>query len=243
MIVREGIIEVLKTTGAYHADDLDHLGIPDEHRNIIGSQTAKLVNQKWIEEAGRRKSILPSRNGAKSGTYRLTPLGKQKLVGNSSGRCGDSLPAAVSGETPVADGALTGGSAHVSAPGSSDEAQSGRDRQVRAAGCATSGFNEPQGEAEAADATRRTADSQPGRHSDQPLVEVNAGRPASQERDGLGKADEEAGVHLGKSSAAVSRDPQGSGGVSTSPPCAAAEPACLPGFEESAAARHLQDAA
>lgn len=80
-IVREGIIEVLTKTGGYHADDLDHLGIPDEHRNIIGSQTAKLVNQKWMVEAGRRKSILPSRNGAKSGIYRLTNLGREKLVG------------------------------------------------------------------------------------------------------------------------------------------------------------------
>ncbi len=97
MIVREGIIEVLKATGAYHADDLDHLGIPDEHRNIIGSQTAKLVNQKWIEEAGRRKSILPSRNGAKSGIYKLTDLGKKKLAGNGVGDdCEDAN--SVSGE-------------------------------------------------------------------------------------------------------------------------------------------------
>lgn len=85
MIAREGIIEVLKATGAYHADDLDHLDIPDEHRNIIGSQTAKLVNQKWIEEVGRRKSILPSRNGAKSGIYRLTALGKNKIAGVGDG--------------------------------------------------------------------------------------------------------------------------------------------------------------
>lgn len=99
MIVREGIIEVLKATGAYHADDLDHLGIPDEHRNIIGSQTAKLVNQKWIEEAGRRKSILPSRNGAKSGIYKLTEFGKKKLVGEGGGSAAGS-----SGVVSVAPG-------------------------------------------------------------------------------------------------------------------------------------------
>ncbi len=81
MIIREGICEVLLKTGGYHADDLDHLGVPDEYRNLIGSQTAKLVNQMWMEEVGRRKSILPSRNGAKSGIYRLTKLGREKLAG------------------------------------------------------------------------------------------------------------------------------------------------------------------
>lgn len=67
-------------------------GIPDEHRNIIGSQTAKLVNQKWIEEAGRRKSIIPSRNGAKSGIYKLTDLGRRAITGVGAGTptCVDS---------------------------------------------------------------------------------------------------------------------------------------------------------
>lgn len=95
-IVHEGIVQVLTQTGAYHADDLHHLGIPDEHRNIIGSQTAKLVNKGWMEEAGRRKSIHPSRNGAKSGIYRLTSTGRATLVGSrAEGRgraCGDSSP-------------------------------------------------------------------------------------------------------------------------------------------------------
>jgi hypothetical protein len=98
-IVREGIIDVLRGTGFYHADDLDQLGIPDEHRNIIGSQTAKLVNQKWIEEAGRRKSVLPSRNGAKSGIYRLTELGREAITGVDAGT---SPPCVDSGDTSSA---------------------------------------------------------------------------------------------------------------------------------------------
>jgi hypothetical protein len=84
MTVRECIIDVLKGTGFYHADDIVEQ-IPDEYRRLIGTQTAKLVNQKWMEEVGRRKSILPSRNGAKSGIYKLTDLGHQKLAGVDSG--------------------------------------------------------------------------------------------------------------------------------------------------------------
>lgn len=91
-IVHEGIVQVLTQTGAYHADDLHHLGIPDEHRNIIGSQTAKLVNKGWMEEAGRRKSIHPSRNGAKSGIYRLTSTGRATLVGADVGFADRSSP-------------------------------------------------------------------------------------------------------------------------------------------------------
>lgn len=83
MVVREGIIEALRS-GRFHADDLEPLGIPDEHRNIIGSQTAKLVNQKWMAECGRRKSTIPSRNGAKSNVYRLTEHGRRCIAGGGA---------------------------------------------------------------------------------------------------------------------------------------------------------------
>jgi hypothetical protein len=83
MAVREGILEALRRNGEFHADDLAPLGIPDQHRNIIGSQTAKLVNQQWIVEVGRRKSTQPGRNGAKSGVYKLTVLGRAKVSAGS----------------------------------------------------------------------------------------------------------------------------------------------------------------
>lgn len=73
--VREAIIDVLRRKGEFHADDLAELGIPDEHRNVIGSQVARLVNQHWMVECGRRKSAVPSRNGAKSNVYKLTREG------------------------------------------------------------------------------------------------------------------------------------------------------------------------
>lgn len=97
-IVREGIIEALRTKGEFFADDLQALGIPDEHRSIIGSQTAKLVNQKWMVEEGRRKSTVASRNGAKSGVYRPTELGTKSIAGI------DIDPP--EGITPVAAGSL-----------------------------------------------------------------------------------------------------------------------------------------
>lgn len=81
-IVREAIIEALRERGEFHADDIAHLGIPEQHRNIIGSQIARLVNQGWMVEDGRRKSTHASRNGAKSNVYRLTRAG---VVGVGTG--------------------------------------------------------------------------------------------------------------------------------------------------------------
>lgn len=185
-LIRQAIIDRIKTTGECFADDLVGLypeGEVANCRRLATAQFGSMVASGLIREKERRKSKFATRKGGKSGVYIFTQKGREQLVGNSSGRCGDSLPAAVSDEAPVADGVLTGGSAQVSVPDSSD----------------------------------------------QPLAEVNAGRPESQERDGLGKADEEAGVHLGKSSAAVSRQPQGSGGfpANQTSSAAAAEPPCL----------------
>lgn len=73
--VREAIIDVLRRKGEFHADDLAELGIPEKHRNVIGSQVARLVNEHWVVECGRRKSAIPSRNAAKSNVYRLTSGG------------------------------------------------------------------------------------------------------------------------------------------------------------------------
>jgi hypothetical protein len=177
MIVREGIIEVLKATGAYHADDLDHLGIPDEHRNIIGSQTAKLVNQKWIEEAGRRKSILPSRNGAKSGIYKLTDLGKSRIAGVGGG---------VSGGSPVSFDCC--GESSVGASPHSGEA--GLTGPGSGAGVAKS-----QDGPGSHDGLPDTSTASP----DKQLAGVSAGRPTPQGMEGLEETQKQAGAHSGES--------------------------------------------
>lgn len=221
-IVREGIIEVLKATGAYHADDLDHLGIPDEHRNIIGSQTAKLVNQKWTEEAGRRKSILPSRNGAKSGIYKLTALGKNKIVGVGGEGSGSERP-------------------DIRSRCDSDTPHSGETGWAGSGGGAGAETRqEPPGPEEAPD----TSTASP----EQPLVGVSAGLPESKGQGGLEEPDEGPATHSGEKvdvggyeSPCADVDPGSPEGVSTFLP--SGEPARLPGFDESAAARRMRDAA
>jgi hypothetical protein len=84
MTVRECIIDVLRGTGYYHADDLIEQ-VPDEYRRLISTQTAKLANQKWMVKVGERKSVVKARNAAKSGIYKLTPLGREKLAGVGAG--------------------------------------------------------------------------------------------------------------------------------------------------------------
>jgi hypothetical protein len=108
MTVRECIIEVLRGTGYYHADDLVEQ-VPDEYRRLISTQTAKLANQKWMVKVGERKSVVKARNAAKSGIYKLTPLGRKKLAGVTAGnqegtaRTADTLaPSTGQAESPGA---------------------------------------------------------------------------------------------------------------------------------------------
>jgi len=105
-VVREAICNVLRLKGEFHADDLTDLGVPDHHRNIIGSQIARLVNQGWMVEEGRRKSTVPSRNGAKSNVYRLTKAGVAG-VGVGAGR-GDAQRRGCSGVAPPSTSADPG---------------------------------------------------------------------------------------------------------------------------------------
>jgi hypothetical protein len=157
-IVREGIIDVLRGTGYFHADDLADLGIPDEHRNIIGSQTAKLVNQKWMKKRGERRSINPSRNAAKTGIYKLTDLGRESIVGVGAGnRDGDRT-----GSTGPRSASLSHASAD---PGESSAEGRGQAREVAASGIA-----------ESADATPGAASPDQGPPS---LFEVPPPRPLS----------------------------------------------------------------
>lgn len=75
----------------FHADDLEHLGVPDHYRkSVVGSQIAKWVNRRWMAECGRRKSVIPSRNGAKSNEYRLTEKGQKVVAGDGADGYGDA---------------------------------------------------------------------------------------------------------------------------------------------------------
>lgn len=113
MVVDEGIFRHFKAdpTGTLHADDLESLGLPVEHKQgIIGSQFAKWINRNRMVECGRRASTVPSRNGAKSNLYRLTDKGRDLVVAglDSGGTFGGSA-AVESGDSPIGAGATPGG--------------------------------------------------------------------------------------------------------------------------------------
>jgi hypothetical protein len=115
MVVDEAILRHFKAdpAGIFHADDLESLGIPDDHRNVIGSQIAKWVNRKRMVECGRRGASVPSRNGAKSNEYRLTERGRDLVAGldtrNPEGTAGSHrLPAPSTGRASGSTGASSG---------------------------------------------------------------------------------------------------------------------------------------
>lgn len=79
----------------FHSDDLWHV-IPDEHRGVISLAVMALVNKRLIVGCGYRKSAIPSRKRSPSQEYRLTELGRDRLVGVGAGLTGAG---AHSGET------------------------------------------------------------------------------------------------------------------------------------------------
>lgn len=118
----------------FHSDDLWHV-IPDEQRGVISLAVMALVNKKLIPGCGYRKSAIPSRKRSPSQEYRLTELGRDRILAgvgsknregsgpshvtaldrpSDSSQCGEApigarpSLAADSGEDPVSPAALTG---------------------------------------------------------------------------------------------------------------------------------------
>lgn len=89
-IVHEGIVEALRERGEFHADDLIELGIPDEHRNVIGAQVAGVVGKRWMKKTGWRRSTAPSRHGNGAWIFELTEKGQEAIAGLGAGRGDDS---------------------------------------------------------------------------------------------------------------------------------------------------------
>jgi endogenous inhibitor of DNA gyrase (YacG/DUF329 family) len=126
LVVREHMAKTLTSTGYFHSDDLDPLGIPEQHRNIAGSQTGSFVQRELMQEVGRRKSMKPSRKSAKSAIYRITEKGRKELAGVGGGNAVDSSRTG---------SAASGHSLH---SGESDTAVPGPDQAtVRGAGSAS----------------------------------------------------------------------------------------------------------
>jgi hypothetical protein len=133
MVVDEAIVRHFRRDpgGTFHADDLESLGIPDDHRNVIGSQIAKWVNRKRMVECGRRASTVPSRNGAKSNEYRLTKTGVDLVIAGPDSENAEGITPAGTGalDRPEGSKALlppSHGAASTIAVGSGESAASGR---------------------------------------------------------------------------------------------------------------------
>lgn len=78
--VKARIRRAFREQATVHADDIDDIGLPAEHRNIIGGQLGSLVSSGAIVEVDRRKSSNPARRGAKSSVYALTDEGRRRLL-------------------------------------------------------------------------------------------------------------------------------------------------------------------
>lgn len=67
--VRRQIALSLLTTGRYHPDDLDCLGIPPACANVIGAQTNSFSRRHFMFEVGRRKISHKAANGRKAAIW------------------------------------------------------------------------------------------------------------------------------------------------------------------------------
>ncbi len=90
LLVREHMARTLMETGYFHSDDLEPLGIPEEHRNIAGSQAGGFVSRKLMVEVSRRASSKPSRKKAKSAVYQITAKGRTVLTSMLAGFSDDN---------------------------------------------------------------------------------------------------------------------------------------------------------
>lgn len=79
LIVREHIARTLLDTGYFHADDLTDLGVPGQHCNIRGSQTAAFVAKGWMKKVGERKCEHRAANARKAAIYKVTDEGLANL--------------------------------------------------------------------------------------------------------------------------------------------------------------------
>jgi len=104
-LIRQAIIDQIKTTGDCFADDLIDLypeGEVKECRRLATAQFGSLTGCGLIREKERRKSTIASRKGAKSGVFVFTAEGRKTLVGNGAGPEGASssgVASIVSGES------------------------------------------------------------------------------------------------------------------------------------------------
>jgi hypothetical protein len=95
--IRRHIGRTLITFGAFHADDLQPLEVPEIHSAIVGSQIASYVNRRLMVKVGERRCIHKAANGRKAAIYEITTKGRAELAGldteNREGTAGSDSPA------------------------------------------------------------------------------------------------------------------------------------------------------
>jgi hypothetical protein len=99
--IDEQIAGTLLAAGAFHADDLDELGVPPEHANTKGLRIGSFSRRKLMESTGVYRTVShAAANARKAPVYRITEKGRQelsKLVGHRAGAVEDAC--SVSGES------------------------------------------------------------------------------------------------------------------------------------------------
>lgn len=104
-LIRQAIVDTIKTKGQVHADDLVTLYPAGEVglcRRLATAQFGSLAasrqgHEPLITEKERRKSSIPERKGAKSGVYVFTKYGRETLIGS----CVDTPGGVKVAESPV----------------------------------------------------------------------------------------------------------------------------------------------
>jgi hypothetical protein len=107
LVIEIQIGRTLLETGHFHADNLDPLEVPREHRQLNGTRTGGVSGEGLMVKTGdERARANPASNGRKSSIYRITRKGQQeftkwiddrerKLVGLGTGKHGDAREEAV----------------------------------------------------------------------------------------------------------------------------------------------------
>lgn len=91
-VIRDRIATVLVDTSHFHAADLLDLRVPAEHKNAIGAAVGSFVRQGLMEETGvRRSSGDEAGHARKSAVYRITELGRAKLLAGTTANSGDAV--------------------------------------------------------------------------------------------------------------------------------------------------------
>lgn len=126
-LIRQAIVDRIKTAGTCHADDLEDLypAEQSEHarcRKLAGAQFGSLASPSGggplIREKERRKSTVPERKGAKSTVWEFTKAGwdRYATVGLGGGNAAGLLSSgsAASGNSPQPGKSQPGGDATTS---------------------------------------------------------------------------------------------------------------------------------